>query len=1259
MNSDDLRKGLLDELKIVEKLVRADLLAQYRANPDLMARAMQRLREEENSPSDSAAWLETFAGRRAVLYILKTLYLRVLEDQGLLRPIRLRDGGTYETFRSLFPQLGHAAYLRWIFADAERALPELFVDAVIEIATPGPDAATAVWNVWQLPAAGGGPRFDFSGALETRFIGDLYQDLDNDVRERYALYQTPRFIESFILDQTLEPALTRFGLKDFKIIDPTCGSGHFLLGAYERIAHLWRNEEPDTSEGRWTASVRALESIYGTDINEYATSLSRLRLILAVVRDTGVVDLERLRALHLNILTCDSLIPWESFRDMLPATAVADERFRNYGSTQERSANAIFLANDFHAVVGNPPYIFVDDERKRSAYRAAWPRSAQGLYSQSAPMTERFWLLPTRGGFSGFIVAKNFTNREFGKGVVENVVRDVKINLVVDTSGASLPGHATPTLMIFSERNKPVSPDSTTTIIASTRGGPSNMSDPGSGIVWTSILHNFDNAGFENGWISVRTVPQSTLEYHPWTLSSATADRILLSINKYAPLTDFGAKSGFMLITKESEAFERRYSRSLPFKPLVGGTEIRDWQLAGAKHILFPYDAEGLLKDRRDADLDLWALRTSLFGRSTFEGTFRSSGREYYEFGQISQTRIASASGLVVFAEINSNSQFILNNGVSLFDRSAPVLELPEFSIKQRKDVVAFLNSSTIEFWFKSRCAIKNGWGETWQFQYVRNATNVLEARLPIQDKCDPIAVRRYQLVELLEIAADAYQRSAPSNILKTLELDKQSLGLARSKHAELEAELISLQEELDWNVYGAFGLLDNIPMMDLTQSVGVARGHRPFEIALARRMERGEEQSTWFTRHKLTPTISIPEKYCDPQRSVLQQRVEIIEQNIAIGLLEQPVNKRRWNFESWDKSFTEAVATHILDSLEEILRDTQDALTIAELATHFAKTPRNVTIAALAKNRDEITLDDIAGRLLETESIPDNPARFLSPSGLAKLVGSKTAGLGELDCAPSAEPFASGEPVDWKRVWRLQEREDANYIVEIKVPPTFSASDYAHPNGWRIRGKFNIANERFIVYDELSPKRYAWGGRTIPERARLSAEAFDLRGRQVEAAGAEPASVQPTRESPARCGIQFPLWDKVDELRRLGDPNYGDVRELAMLCGRACPCDVLEHWRAQARPARARRAAAVMPEAPATSRTSAEELDPSLLERLIAAIRRTGDTGAPTATLEPLTAGNRRLLTRALERLRTSGLIEPTGRGRGVRYRLPANRLL
>ena len=41
-------------------------------------------------------------------------------------------------------------------------------------------------------------------------------------------------MEAFILDRTLEPALATLGLAETTIIDPTCGSGHFLLGAFER-----------------------------------------------------------------------------------------------------------------------------------------------------------------------------------------------------------------------------------------------------------------------------------------------------------------------------------------------------------------------------------------------------------------------------------------------------------------------------------------------------------------------------------------------------------------------------------------------------------------------------------------------------------------------------------------------------------------------------------------------------------------------------------------------------------------------------------------------------------------------------------------------------------------------------------------------------------------------------------------------------------------------------------------------------------------
>ena len=70
---------------------------------------------------------------------------------------------------------------------------------------------------------------------DTRFLGDLYQDLSEHAKKTYALLQTPEFVEEFILDYTLEPAVDEFGLDGLRMIDPTCGSGHFLLGGFRRL----------------------------------------------------------------------------------------------------------------------------------------------------------------------------------------------------------------------------------------------------------------------------------------------------------------------------------------------------------------------------------------------------------------------------------------------------------------------------------------------------------------------------------------------------------------------------------------------------------------------------------------------------------------------------------------------------------------------------------------------------------------------------------------------------------------------------------------------------------------------------------------------------------------------------------------------------------------------------------------------------------------------------------------------------------------
>ncbi|MEF8717025.1 MAG: hypothetical protein V5B44_04490 [Candidatus Accumulibacter necessarius] len=91
----------------------------------------------------------------------------------------------------------------------------------------------------------------------TRFLGDLYQDLSEATRKRYALLQTPEFVEEFILDRTLTPAIREFGYREVRMIDPTCGSGHFLLGGFHRLVDEWQRNEPGRNRAtsprrRWT-----------------------------------------------------------------------------------------------------------------------------------------------------------------------------------------------------------------------------------------------------------------------------------------------------------------------------------------------------------------------------------------------------------------------------------------------------------------------------------------------------------------------------------------------------------------------------------------------------------------------------------------------------------------------------------------------------------------------------------------------------------------------------------------------------------------------------------------------------------------------------------------------------------------------------------------------------------------------------------------------------------------------------------------------
>lgn len=185
-------------------------------------------------------WRRQVVVQIAAAWLLSCVFVRTLEDRGLLPQNRIAGPGAEDaqhSFAVIAPFLTERDYLRAVFTELEHVpVCKALFDREHNLAwrlAPSAEATKELLGLFRMPDAAA-PAFRF-GQSSTRFLGDLYQDLSEDVRKRYALLQTPDFIESFILDRTLEPAVEEFGLADTTVIDPTCGSGHFLLGAFGRL----------------------------------------------------------------------------------------------------------------------------------------------------------------------------------------------------------------------------------------------------------------------------------------------------------------------------------------------------------------------------------------------------------------------------------------------------------------------------------------------------------------------------------------------------------------------------------------------------------------------------------------------------------------------------------------------------------------------------------------------------------------------------------------------------------------------------------------------------------------------------------------------------------------------------------------------------------------------------------------------------------------------------------------------------------------
>jgi hypothetical protein len=1085
---------LLTDLKKQLKLLETDLRARSE-EPGLPW--AQSLRDEyeralgrERTALSWSEWREGEVTLAAVAWIIAGTFIRFAEDNNLLAGARNDDiavalpwiAGVGESldravenqsaFFAAQPQLNGRDWLQSAFRvlaslPAGRALVDPHHNLVwtVEISAPAADQLIAFWRE---TGTDGILVHDFTDpALDTRFLGDLYQDLSDHAKKTYALLQTPVFVEEFILDHTLTPALAEFGLDGLKLIDPTCGSGHFLLGAFERLDEAWKAHAP-ALDAR-TRVQKALDSIHGVDLNPFAVAIARFRLTIAALKASGEATLVAAPAFHYKLAVGDSLLRWQA-SDVTLDLGDEEETFA-YAGEDVREYAGILEPGQYHVVVGNPPYIQVKDKALNRAYRERYSTCA-GSYVLSVPFMELFFELARRAddaggaGYVGKITSNSFMKREFGKKLIErflsgayNGTGHIDLTTVVDTSGAYIPGHTTPTVILFGRPRKPVS--ATVRAALGVRGGPGQDPDPANGLVWRDIVDHLDRPGYNGAFISVVDLDRSVLSIHPWSLSGGGANALFEMITAGPRrLQDLSTEIGRTTHTGLDEAFYRPKGYATRHSiedalPVVLGVEVRDFAIDAKTETLFPYsqipsEAGRPIDPSSNFMRDLWRFRTPLRRRVDFGSTPEERGLRWFDHSMFFPSRFKERVS-IAFAEVATHNHFVLDRGSKVFKQTAPVIKL---AVSVTDDVhfalLGVLNSSVACFWLKQVCQKKGGdadqpWARTFQF----NSTNV--QKLPLPERT-PI-----RLAVLLDNLVNRQADASPESVLRRWAAglnrpDEPSEGLrdlldrAQAEWQICLGEMVFLQEELDWEMYREYGLLEANLNFD-GPPVAIKSAQRAFAILLARRLENDEESSTWFTEstHQFSPELSVPASWPNAYAKVVQARMDTVAGSAEICLLERPEYKRRWASLSWATKVNEAARALAVDRLEsqEYWHDSQGRPVarsigqLSDLARNDGALRGSLEILA---GSPHIDLQAAISALLCAESVPYLAAQRYTVSGVVKFR-------------------------EWQQVWELQRAEDRGELVNIPVPPKYAPEDFQKTTYWKARGKLDVPKERFIAY--------------------------------------------------------------------------------------------------------------------------------------------------------------------------------------------------
>lgn len=263
-------------------------------------------------------------------------------------------------------------------------------------------------------------------------------------RKRDGVYYTPEWVVREIIELTIDPLFVQWKaeagwpesgppskvaagaywerLQRIKVIDPACGSGAFLIVALRHLQAEFALAIAAAVETRALANrpeeaaiteMILANNLYGVDINPASVEITRLSLWLHTARAN-----KPLSSLDAHIQCGNSLVD----KSFYAKRKLYDEEERDRINTFEWVGD--FAAGSFHAVIGNPPYVKLQNFKQVNADMAAWLVGASpykstgtGNFDLYLPFIEKGLSLLNGQGRMGYIAPNLWPTLEYGEGL--------------------------------------------------------------------------------------------------------------------------------------------------------------------------------------------------------------------------------------------------------------------------------------------------------------------------------------------------------------------------------------------------------------------------------------------------------------------------------------------------------------------------------------------------------------------------------------------------------------------------------------------------------------------------------------------------------------------------------------------------------------------------------------------------------------------------------------------------------------------------